>query len=784
MALLFWILIPVILLGYGFLLHQIIGKDRDADKLLWAFGIIAGIGFIIHMLLFRFVTNDGFTEFCDFTSRLIFSIQYSIEMFIGNTIIFKSEVIGAIREYPVLFYIYIPIYGMAVITSCFAIFHFISRWLHNRSWLRKHSKEATEIKTHIFIGCNSASEILANDIHTKHPEQCIIFIDLPEENENIQGVSVIDIISRFFKDSKEKEGYDKYVVLKAEKRMDKLVPWLENKDNTVYILSDSQESNMSILEKLWEHKDKFKCKIYCHAKKEGLVNRYDSITDIKDRIKFIDSSYLAVEYLKKHNTGELLPVNFVDIAKEEGKGNLGYVTSDFNCAVIGFGETGKEAVKFLYEFGAFPDMFNDKAPFKCHIFDKNINKELGEFGIDLKTLCSPEAKENEFILHTCEIGSIEFRAEMLKLINELNYIVVCLGNDDQNIEVALNIADFATLEGRDTGKNFCIAVKQSKLSKLNEDTLRNANATYYKCLHPFGMMETIWKNHIISNEQMDNDARRFFESYSTLSAALNAELYPEYPVDTWEQREEKSRSENYSYADRCDAKRKIAQDYSNCLHVETKRILCKGSDVKAKMIREINDNDKHCDGDYAAILKYLAVCEHLRWEASHLMLGYRPTDGGNKADRKLHNCIKPFLELPPYKQHYDWLVVKNSIGEAEQKPQNERKENYIPEPIDTSEISLPKELDGLIEQMSKNVHEVWAESRMNQGWTYGKERSDALKQHPCLVPYEELPEEEKAYDRDTALGTLKLITKLGFRISRKTRLDKRSAQQSEKFDIR
>jgi ryanodine receptor 2 len=55
---------------------------------------------------------------------------------------------------------------------------------------------------------------------------------------------------------------------------------------------------------------------------------------------------------------------------------------------------------------------------------------------------------------------------------------------------------------------------------------------------------------------------------------------------------------------------------------------------------------------------------------------------------------------------------------------------------------------------------------MDQGWTYGPERSDALKHHPCLVPYEDLPEVEKAYDRDTALGTLKLICKLGFKIAK------------------
>lgn len=93
------------------------------------------------------------------------------------------------------------------------------------------------------------------------------------------------------------------------------------------------------------------------------------------------------------------------------------------------------------------------------------------------------------------------------------------------------------------------------------------------------------------------------------------------------------------------------------------------------------------------------------------------------------------------------------------------KKNYVPQPMDTSDIQLPEELNGLIEQMSKNVHEVWAKNRMEQGWVYGEERNDELKSHPCLIPYEDLPEVEKAYDRDTALSTLKLIVKLGFKIS-------------------
>ena len=93
------------------------------------------------------------------------------------------------------------------------------------------------------------------------------------------------------------------------------------------------------------------------------------------------------------------------------------------------------------------------------------------------------------------------------------------------------------------------------------------------------------------------------------------------------------------------------------------------------------------------------------------------------------------------------------------------KAKYTPQPIDTTDVKLPEELEQLVEQMSKNVHEVWAETRIKQGWKYGEQRNDELKTHPCLVPYEELPEEEKEYDRNTSIGTLKLIMKLGFKIS-------------------
>lgn len=92
---------------------------------------------------------------------------------------------------------------------------------------------------------------------------------------------------------------------------------------------------------------------------------------------------------------------------------------------------------------------------------------------------------------------------------------------------------------------------------------------------------------------------------------------------------------------------------------------------------------------------------------------------------------------------------------------------YNPKPVDVSAIVLPKELEGLTEKLAENTHDVWAAGRIADGWTYGKKRDDDAKKHPCLVPYDQLPESEKEYDRNTAMNTLKLVVAYGYEIVKK-----------------
>lgn len=105
--------------------------------------------------------------------------------------------------------------------------------------------------------------------------------------------------------------------------------------------------------------------------------------------------------------------------------------------------------------------------------------------------------------------------------------------------------------------------------------------------------------------------------------------------------------------------------------------------------------------------------------------------------------------------HYYMIQVLQSVDE------------YVPHPINVDNIPLDGDLEELQEAIAENVHDVWAEARIKEGWTYGKERDDEKLKHPDLIPYTVLPDSEKEYDRLMAFNTIKLVKKLGFDIVRR-----------------
>ena len=94
---------------------------------------------------------------------------------------------------------------------------------------------------------------------------------------------------------------------------------------------------------------------------------------------------------------------------------------------------------------------------------------------------------------------------------------------------------------------------------------------------------------------------------------------------------------------------------------------------------------------------------------------------------------------------------------------------YEPQPIETSSIELPSEIAPLVEQLAEHNHDIWAKQRIADGWTWGPQRNNARKEHPSLIPYSQLSESEKQYDRNAAIETLKAIVTLGYEIQARRR---------------
>jgi hypothetical protein len=92
---------------------------------------------------------------------------------------------------------------------------------------------------------------------------------------------------------------------------------------------------------------------------------------------------------------------------------------------------------------------------------------------------------------------------------------------------------------------------------------------------------------------------------------------------------------------------------------------------------------------------------------------------------------------------------------------------YAPNPVDTSSVMLAPDLQHLVEHLAANAHDVWAEARLAQGWKWGPSRCDVKLHHPCLVPYADLPDSEREFDRRAVSMTLKVVLALGYQISKK-----------------
>ncbi len=188
----------------------------------------------------------------------------------------------------------------------------------------------------------------------------------------------------------------------------------------------------------------------------------------------------------------------------------------------------------------------------------------------------------------------------------------------------------------------------------------------------------------------------------------------------------------------------------DCTIEDITRLLAAENQLIAVVDCQALETSKENDKDTSGEPNHAVVISAINMECNEVTL-YNPST----EEELTTYSIKSFSKA--WNKSSNYLVVINTTD----------KFAYDPYPINLDEIELSEDLIELQEAIAENAHEIWAKNRTDEGWSYGPERNDAKKETPDMLPYCNLPESEKQYDREMAMQTLKLAKKLGFEIIRK-----------------
>lgn len=708
------LLLVIIGIGLVFLLFE--KRKFLVDNLKW----IAGTVFLAGFLIYGYAFNEGGSS-CNLVALAFRAALSSMEMFASHSDLL--EVPEDLHHDPFYMTIFSVIHFFAVIVSAVFIikllgFRFIS-WL--RLLAANLSKEK-DCRLFVFWGVNDNAILLANSIKKKAAElqkenvegweNCkFVFVRLLSANESgshgrftfshffnsshdgtekfIEKIEELDgilvnskfgITSRII--DKVKSEFDLYKYL-GLKRLGKLIK--KYPQATFYFLSQNEELNLeavSVFKEIAKYKEnRVHCQvqIYCHARKNNQNQKLAICDGLKHQIHIIDSSNLAVLQLKKNVRNH--PVNFVDVDTSKA-----CVEKPFTSMIIGFGETGRDAFRFLYEFGALIDADGNRNPQKIYVVDEHLDELKGDF-----LMKAPALKEKKNELQWCEEMSIHsdcFWEKLSEIIHDLNYVVIAIGNDNEGMALAIDLYEYAYRYRKDCFNDFRIYLRVNgscntiQLKQIKE--YFNIYGDTRDVIVTFGAQEEIFSYDVVSTDVLEVLAKEFYYAYQKIMV----DAMPETNEEEIEKKKEakdhlkptaeeewNARREALQKKHCLDAQIKLAyqeeQDRANVWHISTKRFLAgamgeDGRDHAAELKRMVDMTQRDANTlnyskvrDVASktLFDNLSMCEHLRWNACMELQGFVTCDGDRDFQQKKHKCIvendvlkSKYPETIPYDQ--------------------------------------------------------------------------------------------------------------------------------------
>ena len=450
--------------------------------------------------------------------------------------------------------------------------------------------------------------------------------------------------------------------------------------------------------------------LYCRARYNS-VHRVIENDFLKDHlfVNVVDTAHISIEMLKQNV--DLQPVSYVKIE------NDATVSTPFHSLVVGFDEVGYDAVRFLYEFGAFVKTGStadhvEQSDFHCDVVDKNMSELAGVFVANAPSVSvslsvdDKKTDRNSLVsLHQMDPKGVRFYQYLKEWIKTLNYIVVAQADDEANISLAVRIFQFAVRYRKDM-ENFRILVRvqhdadghihriaehynrlwkaemQSEEKKRLHQKYVSATEKVLQPITIFGEENSMFTYDYILSDTLKNLAKQFKAQYNKSVSVMKNTKEQDKDWDE-EYRDLMHLAEAYKgYSPTLSGIQRLRriqrQDLENSLHMDTKIKLAKcalgeeqyGVFSRHELSRK-NETIVYNWKEYVQpkpavtrVLDVLAQTEHLRWNASHEILGYRQfgEEGFQDEARMQHACIVPWEKLSERIKSYDYNVVDVSLG--------------------------------------------------------------------------------------------------------------------------
>ena len=678
--------------------------------------IVFGVGVLLYMFGFNYEGTRG-----NLIPLFLRSVMASMEMFVSESELI--EVQEACKEDVIYMLLFAIIHFLAICVSAAFIIHLLGIRLKSYVYMRWPWSKKKEL--FVFFDLSQESLSLAKDIHRtrKSKDYQIIFVKTPMEESHLERFSFSHILS--FADNRNETieqlteigAYLTYSrksvsIEMAENEWNETVGlntlrhYIQRSANTekykthFFCLSPNEDNNINTAVALSKrYSDDKKYSVYCRANHDSITESFANLN-----LKFIDSASLAVMELKKKV--EYQPVSFVNPDTKTG-----VATKPFRSMIIGFGETGFEVFRFLYEFSSFVGKESKENPFHCDIIDPKAKQLENSLYLHCPGL---EEKVNKDGVHTILFheGTIENNRNVVKeLISSVDYIVVCTDNEKENLSIGITLLNLA-YKYRSNSEKLAIFIgindnreykKAQEIAKFyNECGKKDKKENLYEfTLVPFGSKKQLFTYKNIIDEDVLNKAKEFYFEYQKTSNLLGTDK--EYDCeanmdDEWDLRR-KGKKQNVAKGlwNKNELTQKEAQDMANAWHIQTKLYLvgaccyCKDKEYKCvakerhaqlygcidfvmqKLLVRM-EKARKCEedfrkshefileqiaayehehnipaGEYQTLFENLAKCEHLRWDASNRLLGYRTFEKAKGNDKhylqKTHACMVPYEEL-------------------------------------------------------------------------------------------------------------------------------------------